>query len=268
MPSSSSATRHPTRRRTIGMWLDLLASFIATVIVGLLFVAIIATAISGSDHRGSTRVGEVVVGVFFLAALVGCVRWAIRAEHRFRDREPRPKGGLERSWHRSSHPGHYGPASITLGLLLFGGGTIALAVTSISDHSQGERSAYVQNHGSAATGQVARVVDTQHCGRSSCHYTSAVTVFLTAPVDGHGTTIVHVNSSGGVIDGQHVDLLVDPKQPGYAEFPGSPFKGAHTWIITAILAVVCGLFTILLIRGVTEQRRHRARRLLAAHQRA
>ena len=246
------------------MWLDLLASFVATVVIGLLFVAIILTAISGSDHRGSTRVGEVVLGIFFLATLVGCVRWAIRAEHRFRDREPRARGGLERAWHRGGHPGHYGPASITIGLLLFGGGTIALAVTSISDHSQGERSAYVQSHGTPATGEVAHVVDTQHCGRSSCHYTSAVTVFLTAPVDGHGTTVVHVNSSAGVIDGQHVDLLVDPKQPGYAEFPGSPFKGAHTWIITAVLAVVCGLFTGLLIRGVTEQRRHRATRMRSA----
>ncbi len=269
MADHSSHAHGPRRvapRRTARMWLDMIASSLATAIVALLFLAIVVTAISGPDRRSDTMVGAVVLGVFFLFSLVGCIRWAIRAEHRLRDAEERPRGGLEKAWHASTRRGHYGPVSAALGLLLFGGFTLGCTIGAISDHAQGTRSAYVQNHGVLSPGTVTGVVNTQHCGRSSCHYTSTIAVTLSMPVHGTSDTVAHYNGSAPAFTGERLQVLVDPEQPGYAELPGAPFKGSHTWIVWAVMAVVSALLTALHVRGLAEQRGHRRARLRAAQQ--
>jgi hypothetical protein len=239
------------------MWFGVLASGLATIVLALLFIAIVATAISGPDHRSDTRAGQVVLGLFFLGLLVLSIRWSVRTEHRLRDGEQPAQGGLAKSWHASSRAGHYGPISTVIGLLLFGGGTIGLAAAAISDHAQGQRSAYVQNDGTLRTGVATGVVNTQHCGRYSCSYTATVDVTVSPPVAGVNDTVAHYNGSADVITGEHLQVLVDPKQPGYAELPGSPFKGAHTWVASALMALFCALITAIWIKAVGVQRGHR-----------
>ena len=242
------------------MWFGVLASGLTTIILALIFIAIVATAISGPDHRSDTRVGQVVLGLVFLGLLVLSVRWAVRTEHRLRDGEAPARGGLAKSWHASTRAAHYGPVSTAIGLLLFGGGAIALAATSISDHAQGQRSAYVQKHGTLREGVATGVLNTQHCGRYSCSYTAAVDVTVSPPVGGVQSTVAHYNGSADVITGEHLQVLVDPKQPGYAELPGSPFKGAHTWITSALMAIFCAAITALWIKAIRVQQAHRRMR--------
>jgi hypothetical protein len=203
---------------------------------------------------------QVVLGLFFLALLVLSVRWAVRTEHRLRDGEAPTHGGLAKSWHASTRAAHYGPVSTAIGLLLFGFGAIGLAAASISDHAQGQRSADVQNHGILRDGVATGVFDTEHCGKYSCSYTAVVDVTVSPPVAGVQNTVAHYNGSADVITGEHLQILVDPKQPGYAELPGSPFKGAHTWITSALMAIFCAFITALWIKAIGVQRGHRRMR--------
>ena len=240
--------RHPAPRRTGRMWFGVLASGLATIVLAVLFIALVATAISGPDHRSDTRVGQVTLGLFFLGLLMLSVRWAVRTEHRLRDGEAPTHGGLAKSWHASTRAAHYGPISTAIGLALFGGGAIALAAASISDHAQGQRSAYVQNRGTLRDGVATGVRNTEHCGKYSCSYTATVDVTVSPPVAGVQSTVAHYNGSADVITGEHLRVLVDPTQPAYAELPGSPFKGAHTWITSAVMAIFCALITALWVR--------------------
>jgi hypothetical protein len=123
-------------------------------------------------------------------------------------------------------------------LLLFVGVTIGCIAGAISSHSQAVRSSFVQHHGTAATGTVDSVDNAQHCSKNGCDYTAAIVVALSPPVDGARTTVAHYPGFSDLTSGERVDVLVDPKQPGYAEFPGSAFKSSWEWVVLAVIAVV------------------------------
>jgi hypothetical protein len=128
------------------------------------------------------------------------------------------------------------------------------------DRAQGQRSAYVQAHGTLRSGAATAVVNTQHCGKYSCSYTSAIAVTVSPPVDGVGATVAHYNGSAPVFAGERLQVLVDPKLPTYAELPGSPFKGAHTWVGSILIALFCAVIATFWIREIRVQRRRGAAR--------
>jgi hypothetical protein len=53
-------------------------------------------------------------------------------------------------------------------------------------------------------------------------------------------------------------VLVDPKQPSYAEIPGQPYHTTSQWIEFMLFTIVFGLVTAALCRrAVLMLRRHR-----------
>ena len=204
-------------------------------------------------------------------------RWAIRVEHRLRRHQPVAEAFAiaaaaqwreSRSSRLSRRPRrHYGPVATGVALALFAGATIAFAVGSVSSHSQGVRSAFVQHHGTRASAIVESVDNTQHCSRSSCYYTAAILVTLSPPVNGVRTTVVHYAGFSELVAGETVIVLVDPKQPGYAEFPGSRFVTSWEWIIFAggaVFFACLAVFEARVLRKLLAHRRDHASKIASA----
>ncbi len=106
------------------------------------------------------------------------------------------------------------------------------------------------------------VVNTQHCSRGGCHYTSAIAVALDRPVAGTARTTVHYPGFSSLEGGERAQVLVDPKQPGYAEIPGSRFTSEIGWIMMILVALVeaflAYLFARALLHVMAHRREHRA----------
>ncbi|WP_328461695.1 hypothetical protein OG896_33825 [Streptomyces sp. NBC_00669] len=102
------------------------------------------------------------------------------------------------------------------------------------------KSGYTQAHGLARSGIVTRV--TNHHGKVPF---ADIEVRLGEPVDGQATTTVHDPSLTSLKPGAAVRVLVDPKGPGYAEFPGRRFNGNSTSqqdAVRLLLLVCCAAF--------------------------
>jgi hypothetical protein len=72
---------------------------------------------------------------------------------------------------------------------------------------------------------------------------------------------VHLPGSTNIPAGTPVPILVDPKQPDYAEFPGHPFVSPAGWIALLIIAMACVALAardaLALRRMVGHAREHR-----------
>jgi hypothetical protein len=80
------------------------------------------------------------------------------------------------------------------------------------------KSGYTQAHGLQRTGIVTSV--SNHSGKGS---SADVGVRLEEPVDGQATTTAHLPNVTSLKPGAVVRVLVDPKDTGYAEFPGQRY---------------------------------------------
>ena len=211
-----------------------------------------------------------------IGLLVLCSRWAVRVEHRLRRHQPVAQAyesavlpaapavdapaapARAAPARRSRRRGRrYGPVgtSVILGLQVIV--ALALVAGAISTYSQASRSSYVQHHGTEAGATVGSVDNTQHCSRSGCDWTAAIAVSLSPPVDGTHSTVVHYPDYSDLSAGDRVTVLVDPKQPGYAELPGSPFQSAWAWIVLAAFAVFFALLVAFEGRALLRQLAHR-----------
>jgi hypothetical protein len=80
------------------------------------------------------------------------------------------------------------------------------------------KSGYTQAHGLPRSGIVTSVAN--HTGKSS---SADVGVRLGEPVDGQAATTAHLPSVTSLKPGMTVRVLVDPRDPSYAEFPGQRY---------------------------------------------
>jgi hypothetical protein len=96
-----------------------------------------------------------------------------------------------------------------------------------------DKSAYTQAHGVSRNGIVTSV--TNSGGRTRF---SEVAVRL----DAQATTTAHVEPVTSLKPGATVRVLVDPQDPGYAEFPGQPFSPTFPVLVTVLIIV--GLLAI------------------------
>jgi hypothetical protein len=251
------------------LWTELLLGAALALFLGFLTLGFVLNA-AGAYHSHSGRVGQGIAAVICLALLVPCVRWTISVEHRLRRHHPIVRhfearhDNVQRPRARVLVRGRrrYGPVGLTVGTLLFGALTIGFAVGAVVEHAHASRSAYVQHHGTFVVGTVASVVNTEHCSRGGCHYTAAVAVLLGRRVAGTGSTTVHYPGFSSLVTGEPVQVLVDPKQPAYAEIPGARFTSAANWIVLVILAVIeAGLAYLsarALVHVLAHRREHRA----------
>ena len=235
--------------RPIGVWIELLVAVALAVALALVAVGLVVAAVDPALRRGTTtRVVEVVGAVVCLGLAVACSRWAMHVEHRLRGDQPAAQTFAAASgsaaaparWGRG-RPDRYSPVTGAAFMAAFIAATAGFAVASISSYSQAARSSYTQHHGIPAIATVDSVANDQQCPQGrNCYYTAAVTVTLRAPVGGTRATVAHDRGYANLSRGEQVSVLVDPEQPGYAEFPGSTFELAWPWILFAAAAVFFG----------------------------
>lgn len=126
--------------------------------------------------------------------------------------------------------------------------------------SSAARSARLQHEGIRVVGTVSGVhntVSTQRTDTQTRRYRSDVTVTLPAPVRGHPTTTLHFSNLTRLVVGQAVTVLVDPRDPGYAEQPGHGTSSTQ-WKVLTIAAVGTGGLA-LLVGGFAGRRWRRGR---------
>lgn len=98
-------------------------------------------------------------------------------------------------------------------------------------------SAYTQAHGLSRSGTVISV--TNYNGRDQ---SSDVQVRLEVPVDGQTVTTAHLPALTSLKPGAATQVLVDPKDPGYAEFPGHRYTPSSTAQVSAVAMLACIAF--------------------------
>jgi TRAP-type C4-dicarboxylate transport system permease small subunit len=214
---------------------------LAEVLVFLLAVAGAGLALETVAHRVPSAASKTAHGagaVAVLAVMVACAHWAARIGDRVRR-------------------GRAIATGLTLGIFaLF---TVLCAITAVLDQSAATRSGYTQSHGVRATATVMVVGEQKKCGAGAeaCEYTAEILARLSPPVNGTAGTFIHYPGYSKLDRGQNVTVLVDPKQPTYAEIPGARFATQSRWIVYAILAFV---FAVLSVREVLALRRLRSAR--------
>jgi hypothetical protein len=103
---------------------------------------------------------------------------------------------------------------LTFALVSFGGLMYVATVVSAA----ASKSGYTQAHGLPRSGIVTSVAN--HTGKAS---SADVGVRLGQPVDGQAATTAHLPSVTSLKPGMPVRVLVDPRDPSYAEFPGQRY---------------------------------------------
>jgi hypothetical protein len=289
-------TRRPSRpapERSARLWIEFAVSWALTI---FLASAVIAATVNGTRDRDKGLAVGIVVLDLVLFAL--CARWALHCEHRLRGGhppahapraqpvigaaaapaaaaepaaatsaqaarasglQPRPRGGFLRG---SLH------SPVGLSLLVFFLVTSALASVAgaIDSHGKAVRSSFVQHHGTPADATVSSVHNIRTCYRrrfsdNYCDYSAEVVVTLNPSVDGVTRTTVHYPHFAALNDGDTIAVLVDPKQPDYAELPGQKDTSPGGWIALTVLALILGGFSVreaLILRRLLASRRARA----------
>jgi hypothetical protein len=137
---------------------------------------------------------------------------------------------------------------------------ILLGFATFLSHAQAAGSSYTQANGIRENATVTHV-DRQPDSEDGGYVSTYLTVTLPTPVNGRTSTVVnlsYIDNQGNYTDGQVVAVLVNPRNPGYAELPGQPYAvGPQTVAIglLAVLSLVCGV--AMTIDGVrTSQRRN------------
>jgi hypothetical protein len=270
---TSPQRREPGLRTVLGAVAALLAA--TACFVGC------ATEVSalGSGH---TTPAAVLIGAAagFAAGAVVLVRVAIRLEHRFRSAGPpaRSAGPPARSAGAPAqavgpasraapsavrratarHPRN-SPVTRIAGIVIIIGAGVTLTTIAVQLHSQAALSSYTQQHGLArhATVEVVHPVshDTSHDSWTTYDYDVA----LAAPAGPASRTVAHdpTRDFQRFSQGDKISVLVDPRQPGYAELPGIPVESSW-WFTVPLTLTVIFLAPAALI--TVEEIRHRRRR--------
>jgi hypothetical protein len=234
---------------------------IGIVVTGLAFIffalAGIGALLAGVHVTHSSSVSQGASGIwaaliFFVLAAI-CARLAIEFEHRFRGL---PTGRIRLG-------GRYGPHSHLTAGIVIGVLGIFLIIAAFASNSDADKSIYTQSHGIQTTATVQNVTTNQntnctHSNTSYCRttYTAQVTATLKQPVGGQTATTVNIPNRVSYSAGQVITVLVDPKDPGYSELPGSPYatKGG-TVIIVVFVVLLLAIGTAAIVRAVRMRQR-------------
>lgn len=127
----------------------------------------------------------------------------------------------------------------------------------LATHSEADRSALVQHHGIPVVATVAAVKNTYHSSRSGGYYTADVRMSLSAAVAGRSETVVHYPGRVEAVTGSQLRILMDPRDPGYAEVPGTPATKSWSWVVLIVFAVLFGALDLLFATTWVRLRRHR-----------
>ena len=271
MYSGRSARYADSRRRgrSVGRLVLAGGGFLLLAAVGINELLAGAGVIQDSSEPAGLR--SVLLSFLWLAGAGVCAVLAVDFEHRLR-RLPRGRVSREvaaaRQGLRGAVPARwqglrgrrYGPVSTFIAGLVFAALGVVAAFLAASAFGQAAQSAYTQSSGVAAQATVLRVSNNQDtsCGRYSCTTTDTaqVAAVLRQPVGGRSAVVINIPDNVSYIVGQDIDVLVDQRDPGYAELPGQPYStdgAAFGLAAGAALAIVAGVAAV--IRAVRLRRR-------------
>lgn len=215
----------------------------------------------GREHETPAAVLIAAAAGFGVAA-VALVRVAMRLEHRFRSAQPAARG-VQPAVRRAPvrHPGH-SPVTRIAGIVIIIGAIAALTTLAVQLHSQAVLSSYTQHHGLARNGTVDAVHAVSHDTSHDSWTTYDYDVALAGPTGPVTRTVAHdpTRDFQRFNQGDTISVLVDPRQPGYAELPGIPVESS--WFIAPLVLSVVFLLPVVLIS--VEEIRHRRLRSAAA----
>jgi hypothetical protein len=128
-------------------------------------------------------------------------------------------------------------AASVAGLAMFG----TLAGLTLSNYFL---SNYTQHHGIPDSGRISNVSNTRSSRGS---WSAAIQITLDRPVDGATSTTLTVGDAVNTPDGTPVTVLVDPRDPAHAEYPGRPTYPLQVTVIFLSLAGVSALLFIVAV---------------------
>jgi hypothetical protein len=250
-------------------WWGLFGLLVALVAFDV--VAVVTAVSQASEGYPQSGIGATVVLVVVGGGL-GLGAW--RVERHVRGHHPRqdskvpariedapdvvwsaaPLSRFERS-QRRSRPYSWVSAAIAL-VALVGLAIISPAETA-SSFSKWRRSVFTQSHGIPSTLTVERAIRIVHTERDGGYYTVHLLGDLFPPVEGRLRTTVYIPNDDKYTDGEHVAVLVDPREPAYAERPGfADFSFAGVVFMT-VFTVIIYLSGILVMVAIIIRYRHR-----------
>jgi len=221
---------------------------VAAGLGGIIGIDSLLHAAGAAHGPGSTAHYTVLAVLSLLVAVVGAVM-AVCAEHQLHHHPGgRYAWALSQAW-RSGHQGlpaggrrrAHAPASLAGAALI----TTAMAcfglVATLQAHSGAQRSSYTQSHGVTETAVADNVENiASHTSKGAYSYTNQITITVQRPAVGDGSATVYGNGQTSVQSGDTLTVLVDPKQPSYAEMPGAPYYTTRSWIEALLFTIVIG----------------------------
>lgn len=241
-------------------------SLSALAALGALIEAVGSSA--ARTRAGDTLGGDIAGTVVGVVIALACFWVAVHLEHQLRRHQ-----AVARAWQTGFSAGapamvfpgrrgragrrRYSPSVVLVESLVLLGIFAGLVAGAVSSHSDAERSAFVQRHGAVRVGTIVSVNDIFHSTRSGGYYTADVRMSFAPPVDGASTTVAHYPGQIDAPAGTRYRVLVDPRDPGYAEFPGSPASGSWNWAVYALFAALLGVAEVSMLVSLVRYWRHR-----------
>jgi hypothetical protein len=252
---TSPQRREPGLRTVLGAVAALLAATAS-------FVGSVAEISAlGREHEAPTAALIAAAAGFAVVAVV-LVRVAIRLEHRFRSAQPAARA-TPSAVHRTPvrRPSN-SPATRIVGIAIIIGAIAALTTLAVSLHSQAAQSSYTQHHGLVRHATVEAVHAVSHDTSHDSWTTYDYDVALAIPAGPVTRAVAHdpTRDFQQFDAGNTISVLVDPRQPGYAELPGVPVESS--WFIAPLVLSVVFLLPVVLIS--VEELKHRRLRSAAA----
>lgn len=144
--------------------------------------------------------------------------------------------------------------------LFFAAAAIAFGYFAAGSYSAFQRSSYTQANGIPDSA----VVTGEHVGTGKAAQTQ-VMVRLQTPVGGRDASVVNISGAHPYQTGDRISILVDPRDPSYAELPGQPDEvPLETLVLTAIggslMIVAAAGSLIVALRARPSRRRGQSRR--------
>src|ERR1022692_625022 len=270
---TSPQRREPGLRTVLGAAAALLAA--TACFVGC------ATEVSALGSGRSTPAAVLIgAAAAFAVGAVVLVRVAIRLEHRFRSDGPaaREAGSGSRAdgsgaraagsggraapsaVRRASarHPRN-SPVTRIAGIVIIIGAGVTLTTIAVQLHSRAALSSYTQQQGRARDATVEAVHPVSHDTSHDSWTTYDYDVALAVPAGPATRTIAYdpTRDFQQFSQGDKISVLVDPRQPGYAELPGVPVESSWWFTVPLTLAVIFLAPAVLI---PVEEIRHRRRR--------
>jgi len=138
---------------------------------------------------------------------------------------------------------------------------IAFVILAVTTYQSEANTSFVQRHGKRVNGRVQSIEGQQHCGPGyggACYLSTRLAVRLFPMTDGVRVVDISYAHAVHLRTGQHLQVLLDPTDPSYAELPGQPRTSGGVWIVAALLAAASIAVVAVDGRSVARLRRHLA----------